>query len=132
MIVQAADLKLFRERFYDFQDGVVCFVDLKLRATPCTCRIEIQCMDRDSASGWSTVTLNVQVVSEFRFQVGRTTFEVLSGGIQFAWRDKSIYVVLDAYPDDGTDLPDIAKNIAYVVGESCEWSSADYIPESQR
>ena len=124
----ASDLEEFRVRFYDFNDGVVCGVELAMQSTPRTCRIRIESQDRDADSGWSYVCFEIRDVQEFRFAFGRTTFEVLSSGIQFAWRDGRVYVVLDAYPDDGPDLPDLAMNTAYVAGLSCDWSVSPYIP----
>jgi hypothetical protein len=62
----------------------------------------------------------VQRVSELRFHLGKSTFEVLSGGIQLGWQGESICVVFDAYPDDGPGLPDLRTNIAYVIGDSCD------------
>jgi hypothetical protein len=118
--IETDNIDDLRQRFYDFYDGVVCAVRIDIRSDPRTCEIDIQAKDRDSASGWSNVRLTVRKMSEFRFQLGRTTFEVLSGGIQFGWRETSLCVVLDAYPDDGPDLPDLKTNIAYVVGASCD------------
>jgi hypothetical protein len=109
-----------RERFYEFYDGVVCSVDVEMRSAPRTCEIIVQARDRSSDSGWSTVRFMVQAVSEFRFELGKRTFEVLSGGIQFGWRNGSVCIVFDAYPDDGPELPDLTRNIAYVIGESCD------------
>ena len=82
-------------------------------------------MDRDAASGWSRVTFQLSGVKEFRFELGRKTFEVLAGGLQVAHRANLVYIVLDAYPDDGPGLPDLNKNIAYVAAESCEWFSRE-------
>jgi hypothetical protein len=108
------------ERFYLFQDGVVSAVSLQLRAEPRRCEVVVQAQDRDSASGWSTVRFVVQSVSECRFQLGNSTFEVLSGGIQLGWVGDSICVVFDAYPDDGPQLPVLKTNTAYVMGHTCD------------
>jgi hypothetical protein len=109
-----------RKRFYDFYDGVVCSVRLELRTEPRRCEVVIQTQDRESDSGWSNVQFAVQRVSECRFQIGKSTFEVLSGGLQFGWLGSSVCVVFDAYPDDGPGLPDLGNNIAYVIGASCD------------
>ena len=130
MKLTAKDLELFRDRFYDFNDGVVCEVELAVRFAPETCRIRIESKDRDSDSGWSHVCFDVQDVREFRFARGRRIFQVLSSGIQFAWRGELVYVVLDAYPDDSEDLPDLTKNIAYVAGTSCEWNAIPMSPKA--
>jgi hypothetical protein len=114
------DLDQLRSRFSDFFDGVVCSVRLNVRARPRTCEVAIQAKDEQSASGWSNVRFTVRDVSEFRFQLGKSTFEVLSGGLQFGWQGESICLVFDAFPDDGPDLPDLSANIAYVIGASCE------------
>ena len=98
-----------------------------MRPSPQVCRIRVTCKDRDAGSGWSDVCFDIQDVLEYRFAEGKTTFEVLSSGIQFAWRDTTVYVVLDAYPDDGRDLPDLVSNTAYVAGRSCKWSVSPHI-----
>ena len=108
------------KRFYDFFDGVVCSVCLELRAETRRCEVVIQAQDRNAASGWSSVRFVVQDVSECRFQLGNSTFEVLSGGIQFGWVGASICVVFDAYPDDRPELPDLRTNAAYVIGGTCD------------
>lgn len=125
MQLQIEHVVLFHERFFDFYDGVVRGIELEVGVASRSCTIEVQCKDRDSPSGWARVTFAVRAVTEFRFQLGRTTFEVLSGGMQIAWCDGRVYLVLDAYPDDGPDLPDLSKNIAYVAGGDCEWSCVE-------
>lgn len=120
MRISEENIGVVRERFYEFYDGVVCSVHVDMRSAPRCCEVVIQAKDRDSASGWSTVRFAVQKVSEFRFQLGKRTFEVLSSGIQVGWRKGSVCIVLDAYPDDGPQLPNLNDNIAYVIGESCD------------
>ena len=119
----ADHIALFRERFFDFNDGVVRRVEMSLGTATRSLVVEVQCMDRDADSGWSLVTFHLSGVKEFRFELGRRTFEVLSGGLQIALQRNSLYLVFDAYPDDGPELPDLNKNIAYVVAENCEWFS---------
>lgn len=121
MRLQATDIDAIHTRFWNFYDGVVCGIEIALRGGPPSCEIEIQCKDRDSLSGWSRLRLRVNAVSRFRFELDRTTFEVLSSGIQFVWQQGVVYVVLDAFPDDGNGLPDLRTNTAYVAGESCEF-----------
>lgn len=115
-------------RFYDFCDAVVCDVTIHLRGQVPMCRVVIQAQDREVEPGWSTVTFDVQVPSHFRFVLGRTTFEVLSSGIQIGWKDGSIYLVLDAYPDEPGELPDLVTNTAYVAGNKCTWDSRPVEP----
>lgn len=110
-------------RFYSFYDAVVSTVDIHLRGGARICRIVVECQDREVDSGWSTVTFEVHRPSEFRFELGRTTFEVLSSGIQIGWREGSVFLVLDAYPDDPGDLPSLRANTAYVAGDECTWQS---------
>ncbi len=82
-------------------------------------------MDRDAGSGWSRVTFHLTGVKEMRFELGRRTFEVLSSGLQIARKGNLVYLVFDAYPDDGPGLPDLSRNIAYVAAESCDWFSLE-------
>lgn len=110
----------FKARFFDFYDAVVSSVRLDLDANPRRCEVLLQAQDRESKSGWSNVRFSVRGVSECRFQIAKSTFEVLSGGLQLAWQEQALYLVLDAYPDDGPGLPDLRTNIAYVVGSGCE------------
>lgn len=114
----------FMHRFYDFYDAVVCDVDIRLRGAEPACQITIQSQDREAESGWSTVTFEVRLPSEFRFELSRTTFEVLSSGLQIAWRAGCVVLVLDAYPDDAEELPDLKTNTAYVVGTRCSWTAS--------
>lgn len=122
MRLQKHDLQTFHDRFYNFEDGVVRAITLDFWEAEETCQIEIECKDRSSTEGWSTVHFMVKKVSEFRFERRKTEFIVLSGGIQFAWRKEQVYLVLDAYPDDEGDLPNLKENCAYAVGMFCEWN----------
>lgn len=122
MRISPEHIEVLRERFSDFYDGVVKKVDLEVGIASRVCRVEVQCKDRDSRSGWSRVTFLIRDVKEFRFELGRTTFEVLSGGLQFVWQADRVYVIVDAYPDDGPGLPDLTRTAAYVAGADCEWS----------
>ena len=123
MRIQPENVDEIRKRFYNFDDGVVRAVRVNIRSKPRTCEVDIEAQDMESPSGWSSICFTLLGVSEFRFELGKTTFEVLSGGIQFGWRDGAICVVLDAYPDDGEELPDLRTNIAYVIGLSCDMSA---------
>jgi hypothetical protein len=58
-------------------------------------------------------------VEKARVEVGATLLQILSGGIQIIWQDGLVYLVLDAYPDDGPGLPDLKKNHAYLSAKQC-------------
>jgi hypothetical protein len=128
MNIEPANVPYILERFFDFGDGVVRFFAVEMSSTPYRCDVHIQAMDKQSPSGWSNVRFTLKGVSEFRFQVGKRTFEVLSGGIQIGWVDGLICVVLDAFPDDGPQLPPLAANAAYVIAEKCEFSATPWHP----
>lgn len=113
------NLDFVRERFYNFYDGVVLSVNLNVGYPSKSCEITIRCQDQLSNSGWSQAVLRLSHVSEFRFEIRQYSFAVLSSGIQFAWHDKLLYVVLDAYPDEASDIPPLEENTAYVAGLSC-------------
>jgi|LNFM01.1.fsa_nt_gb hypothetical protein len=110
-----------RSRFVNFYDGVVATVDLQLRHGPRRCVLTVHCRDTEGASGWSAIVFTMSGVDEFRFELGRYTFEVLSFGIQFAWKNELLYMVLAPNADETEDLPDLTENIAYVSGTSCEY-----------
>ncbi|MES2642726.1 MAG: hypothetical protein V4850_24800 [Myxococcota bacterium] len=112
----------FLRRFYNFYDGVVRSVRIDFESTPSTCSVVVDARDADSASGWSRIEFVVHEVGAFRFDAGRTTFEVLSSGIQVGWVNGQLLLVLDAYPDD-VDFPDLATNRAHVAGASCSWAA---------
>lgn len=87
--------------------------------TPSASRVSsVGLVARDLPPGWR---------EGVRFELGRRTFEVLSGGVQFARRENLIYVVFDAYPDDGPQLPDLGKNIGYIAAETCGWFSIERV-----
>ncbi len=110
-----------RQRFVDFCDGVVASVDLELRATPRRCVVTVHCKDLQVENGWSAIAFTMKGVDEFRFELGRYTFEVLSFGIQFVWKGNLVFMVLAPAAADTPALPDLTKNIAYVAGTSCEF-----------
>lgn len=117
-----ASLRAFLGRFYDFYDGVVRQVTLHFEAKPPTCEVVVDVQDAESESGWSRVVLRVDGCSGFRLEAGRTTFAVLSSGIQVGWEESLVFLFLDAYPDD-EGLPDIMTNRGYVVGDALHWSA---------
>jgi hypothetical protein len=118
-----------RRRFVDFYDGVVARVDLQLRATPRRCEVTVHCQDLEAKDGWSAIRLTMTGVDEFRFELGRSTFEVLSFGIQFVWKETLVYMVLAPAADELPELPDLARNIGYVVGTRCDYEIIP-LPES--
>ena len=117
-----ATLDVFLGRFHHVYDGVVRRVTTDFEADSTTCEIAIDAQDAQSPSGWSRVELRAQGCSRFRFEVGRTTFEVLSSGIQVGWVEDQVILFLDAYPDD-EGLPDIRTNRGYVAGDRLLWSA---------
>jgi hypothetical protein len=121
MDLNPQSLSELRRRFYGFYDGVVASVELQLRAQPRICVITVHCQDRESESGWSAIRFTMRGVDEFRFELGRFTFEVLSFGIRFVWQGKLVYMVLAPPADEGDDLPDLSRNIGYVSGVSCQY-----------
>ena len=107
-------------RFDNFYDGVVCSIGISMRSEPTVCEVVLEAMEgAGDGLRWRRVRLAVQGLHEFKFAMGRTTFEVLSSGIQFIWKNGLVYVMIDAFPDDGPGLPDLTTNIAYVAGSRC-------------
>jgi hypothetical protein len=121
MLLTPETLVELRRRFASFYDGVVASVELQLRATPRRCEVTVHCQDLEAKEGWSAIRFTMTGVDEFRFELGRFTFEVLSFGIQFVWKEKLIYLVLAPAADEVPELPDLTKNIGYVAGTSCEY-----------
>lgn len=120
--LEQASIGEFLTRFYNFYDGVVRRVSVNFEANPPTCEVVVDAQDAESASGWSRVVMQVRGCSQFRLEVGRTTFEVLSSGVQVAWEDGLAFLFLDAYPDD-EGLPDTRMNQGYVAGEEILWAA---------
>lgn len=113
----------FRLRFYEFFDAVVSQVSVTPRSRSnddWTCRLEIEAQD-SSTGGWALVSLQLEDVLEFTFSKGRSSFAVLSSGIQLFWSPDRLLLVLDAYPDD-PGIPDLSRNIAFVACRRCSWS----------
>lgn len=110
------------DRFSHFFDGVVREIRLTFSSEGrISCEIHIEAKDQEAPSGWSIVEFSLSDVAEFRFERGKRGFEVLSDGIQVAWRDSRVIVVLDAYQDCYEEIPELDTNIAYVIGASCDW-----------
>ncbi len=112
----------FMERFYHFYDGVVRRISIHLEQHPMSIDITVDAQDAESPSGWARLHLQLQGVASFRLEVGATSFEVLSSGIQIGWDAGRVTLFLDAYPDDD-GLPDISTNKGYIVGESLHWTA---------
>jgi hypothetical protein len=115
------NLSMLLHRFYNFDDAVVAHVDLALRPRPLSCTIDVHAGDRTTPGGWSAVRFVVHESNDFRFALGRTSFLVLSFGLQFIWKNGLIYVLLDAVPEGGTELPDLTNSKGYVAGKRCVW-----------
>lgn len=123
MLLTPQELPAFRSRFCDFHDGVVREVLLGFGGGADRCRVVVDCKDRNSGSGWARVELAIEGVTRCRFELGRTTFEVLSEGIHIEWLDAEVLIVLDASPNGPQKLPDLSRNTAYVSGRRCNWSA---------
>lgn len=121
--LEQASIREFLARFYNFYDGVVRRVSVNFEADPPTCEVVVDAQDAESASGWSRVVMQVRGCSQFRLELGRTTFEVLSSGVQVAWEGGLAFLFLDAYPDD-EGLPDTGTNHGYIAGEEILWAAA--------
>ena len=126
MNLASEHIPVFRDRFAGFADGVVSEFRVILKPYPQLCRLLILAQDREVRSGWSKVLFEICDVHEFRFERQRSTFEVLSSGVQFVWQRDLIFVVLDARPFDSSDLPDLSRNAAYVAGSTCTWEVLDH------
>lgn len=100
-------------------DGVVVSVDQILRPWPYRTTVVVDTKDAESDWAWCRVRFVVTGVKQSRFEVFKSTFEVLHGDIQIVWKEDLVYVVFDAYPFDGPGLPDLSKNMAFVAGEEC-------------
>ncbi len=120
-------LKIFNDRLVNFYDAVIQSVTLQSGSHPQSCQIEILAKDTQSKSGWAKVRFEVSEVKQFRFEITKRTYEVLSSGIQFIWEHDKIFIILDAYPEDGDCLPDLDNNIAFVSGNHCEWEISEYM-----
>ena len=48
-----------------------------------------------------------------------STFEFLESGVQLVWKDGQVFLLLDAHPEDGPELPDLSRNIGYAAGREC-------------
>jgi|LakWasMet46_HOW7_FD_contig_21_178841_length_2082_multi_7_in_0_out_0_1 hypothetical protein len=107
-------------KYYNCDDGVVrsVFIDCGATEGDRVCSVVVDCMQQESAR-WVRVCFRVVGVVNFRFEITGPSFEVLSSGVQVVWKDALVYLVLDAYPDDGPGLPELADNIAYVAGREC-------------
>lgn len=121
-IIDEASLDGFLSRFFNFYDGVVQQVSLDFRAEPLTCDVVMHAQDTESPSGWSEVVLRINDMTECRLEIGRTSFQVLSSGLQVGWVGGSVLLFLDAYPDED-GLPPIDTNSAYVGGREMQWSA---------
>jgi hypothetical protein len=121
--LEQASVGQFLARFYGFYDGVVREITMNFESQAPACEVVVNAQDTESASGWSRVVMQVRGCSEFRLEVGRTTFEVLSSGLQVAWDRGQVFLILDAYPDD-EGLPDTQTNCGYVAGADIFWSAA--------
>ena len=93
------------ERFYNCEDALLHSVNFSLTSSPSIATATIETQDREALGGWSTLVLTVSDVTNAQLVVGRIILQILSNGIQIVWKDELVYLVLDAYPDDGPGLP---------------------------
>ena len=85
--------------------------------------INIDAKDSESETGWSRVTFHMEELRRFCINRESHHVEVLSSGIQIGWVADEFVLVLDAYPDDDGQLPDLESNRAYVTTARCEWGA---------
>lgn len=111
------------DRFYNCEDALLHSVSFALTSSPSIATATIETQDREAPGGWSTLVLTVSDVTNAQLIVGRIILQIMSNGIQIVWKDELVYLVLDAYPDDGPGLPDLAKNNAFIAGSRCSFSA---------
>ena len=112
----------FRLRFYEFFDAVVRQVSVTSRSRTMNweCHIDIEAQD-STTGGWALVSLQLEEVLEFTFSKGKSSYAVLSSGLQLFWSPERLLLVLDAYPDD-PGIPDLSRNLAFVACRRCSWT----------
>ena len=106
-------------RCFSFYDSVIVDIKTSLRPKPRRITVLLEAKDNESSRGWSRVCFTLNSVTSFKFELARFDFEVLSSGLQVVWLNDELYVFFDAYPDDAPLLPNLNKNIAYVICKSC-------------
>lgn len=130
----------FRQRFYNFYDGVIVGVDIRApRGKLSTVRLEIQAMDatrpvpnpRAGQQGveWRLVRLTVHGVNEYRFLESRQySYRVLSDGLAVAASPTEFVLDLDPGPDDW-DSSQVHReggySKQYVIGERGDYEVSD-------
>ncbi|MEQ1508514.1 MAG: hypothetical protein ABMB14_40155 [Myxococcota bacterium] len=119
--VVAGSLDAVLSRFFQFYDAVVRRVDVDFAGGRPQCEIVIDAQDAESTSGWSRVVFRMVGVEQFRLEMGKTTFQVLSSGIQIGWHECQVFLFLDAFPDDD-ELPKVSSNRAYFAGDALFWT----------
>lgn len=118
MIIEPSNVSEIQERYFSFFDAVVDHVTLRTGSALKVCSVAINCQDKNSETGWAAVEFELIEVQEFSFKYGKTTYEVLSSGVQFFWENDFVYVFFDAYPDDD-GMPNLETNTAFVSAKKC-------------
>ncbi len=119
MQIKPTDVDSLMTRFDSCCDGLLHSIGFTLIPEPDSAVVVVESHDSESPSGWSRLTFSMAQVEKARVEVGTTILQILSGGIQLIWEKDLVYLVLDAYPDDGPGLPDLARNHAYISGKQC-------------
>jgi len=126
--LSAEDVPAFLARFWNFGDAVVRRVAIELtRDRPSRLAVvEVLARDSTASDQWVTCRLTMRRLAEFRVTEGRTSYQVLSGGLQIAWQDGIVFVDFGSDTELLGDAEAFRGSAFYFGCSSIEWEVRPY------
>lgn len=127
--------RLFRDRFYSFDDGILRSIDVRVQegaGLSVVVLIATQDTTRPVEDRWVCVRLVVSRVQSFCFadansaDDGRTYSGVLSHGMHVCWFGDTIGLEFGECWDPPKDLAEMKVSKLYVAGGAVEWAVEAY------
>lgn len=115
------------ERFHGFDDGLIRSIRIDLAAPKPQRSATIVCSAREHTTGdWCNVRWIVRGLLGFQLSEGKTSYIVLSQGIQIGWFDERIYLDLGPYTCEPDCEDDYRQSGMYFVGRQVHWLREPY------
>lgn len=117
----------FLDQFHCFDDGIIRSIHVVLGPTRLQRSATLICSARDQIAGeWRNVRLEVAGLDEFSLTEGRSSYIVLSQGIQLGWFGDRVYLDLGPYTCEPDCEEDFRRSGMLFVGRELSWGSEPY------
>jgi hypothetical protein len=116
-----AAVDALRERFSDFFDAVLVSVVLELPRSAQDRAATLRVLAQTVEGSWHTIVFCVDRLREFKFFEGRTSYLVLSDGLDIHLVAGGTFLDLAPFSEQPASLDELRRSRQYVFGAACSF-----------